>query len=132
MCDDLVSVNNEGYIIRVLLLCRCFMPVLSASMLSTVLPIILCLLIMVALLSHTCLYWSHWEETRSIYYATFNRTEIPLLIGFFAFIFVSALTAYLHVFIGLVYTFGAFVILNTILASGINRICSFIIMSAYL
>lgn len=90
------------------------MPHLSVSLLSIVLPVVLSLLAMVALTSYTCFYWSRWEDIKSFYHDSFNRTEIPLLLGFFGLIFLSALAAYLHVYIGLTYTFGAFIILNTL------------------
>ena len=95
-------------------LSRCFMPHVSASLLSIVLPVVLSLLAMVALMSHTCIYWSRWEDFKSFYHDSFNRTEIPLLLVFFTLIFLSSLAAYLHAYVGLVYTFGAFVFFNTI------------------
>lgn len=95
-------------------LCRCFMPRLSVSLVSTVLPVILSVLATVALLSYTCVYWSRWEDSKSIYQDSFNRTEIPLLLVFFCLIFLSSLAAYLHVYIGLTYTLGAFIVLNTL------------------
>ena len=93
------------------------MPSLTASLLSTALPILLAVLVMMALLSHAGVYWSRWEDVRSLYLDSFNRTDVPLLIGFFAFLFLSSLAAYLHVYIALVYTFGIFVALNTLLVS---------------
>lgn len=90
------------------------MPLLSASLLSTVLPAMLSLIAMVALVSYTCAYWSRWEDIRSLYYDSYNRTEIPILLTFFGLIFLSSLAAYLHAYIGLSYTFGAFIILNTL------------------
>ena len=90
------------------------MPQLPASLLSTVLPALLSLLAMVALISYTCVYWSRWEDIRSFYYDSFNRTEIPFLLVFFGLIFLSSVAAYLHAYIALSYTFGAFVILNTL------------------
>ena len=90
------------------------MPLLSASLLSTVLPVVLSLLAMVALTAHTCVYWSRWEDVKSLYHDSFNRTDVPLLLLFFALIFLSSLTAYLHVYITVVYTFGAFIIFNTL------------------
>lgn len=93
------------------------MPSLTASLLSTALPILLSVLLMVALLSHAGVYWSKWEDERSLYLDSFNRTEVPLLIGFFIFLFFSSLAGYLHFYIGLVYTFGIFVALNTLLVS---------------
>ena len=91
------------------------MPSLTASLLSTALPILLSVLVMAALLSHAGVYWSRWEDVRSLYLDSFNRTDVPLLIGFMAFLFLSSLSAYLHVYIGLVYTFGIFVAFNTLL-----------------
>lgn len=90
------------------------MPVLSASLLSTALPVILALLATVALLSHSCVYWSRWEDFHNIYHDSFNKVEIPLLIGLFAVISLSAVTAYLHAYIGVVYTFGIFCIVNIV------------------
>ena len=93
-------------------LSRCFMPHVSASLLSIVLPVVLSLLAMVALMSHTCIYWSRWEDFKSFYHDSFNRTEIPLLLAFFTLIFLSSLAAYLHAYAGLICTFGAFVFLT--------------------
>lgn len=90
------------------------MPRLSASLIATALPALLSLLAMVALISYTCIYWSRWEDIKSFYYDSFNRTEIPLLLVFFGLIFLSSVAAYLHAYIALSYTFGAFVILNTL------------------
>lgn len=92
----------------------CFMPLLPASLIATVLPVILCVLAMVALMSYTCVYWSRWEDAKSLYQDSFNRIEIPLLLVFFCLIFLSSVAAYLHVYIGLTYTFGAFIILNVL------------------
>jgi len=91
------------------------MPSLTASLLSTALPILLSVLVILALLSHAGVYWSRWEDVHSLYLDSFNRTDIPLLIGFMAFLFLSSLSGYLHVYIGLVYTFGIFVAFNTLL-----------------
>ena len=98
------------------------MPRLSASLLSTVLPAILSLLAMVALISYTCIYWSRWEDIKSFYYDSFNRTEIPILLVFFGLIFLSSVAAYLHAYIGLTYTFGAFVILNTLEVCSVQQV----------
>ncbi len=96
---------------------RCFIPLLPASLLSTALPAVLSLLAMISVLAHTCIYWNRWEDSQSIYYEAYNRTEIPLLLVLFGLIFLSSLSAFLHVHIGLVYTFGAFVIMNTVLVN---------------
>ena len=93
---------------------RCFMPLLPVSLVSTALPVVLSLLATVALVSYTCTSWSRWEDAKSMYQDSFNRREIPLLLILFGFIFLSSLACYLHVYIGLVYTFGAFIILNTL------------------
>lgn len=110
-CKNYIFENNFNHSP---LSCSCFIPHLPASLLSTALPAILSLLAMSALIAHSCVYWSRWEDEKSFYYDSFNHTEIPLLLGFFGLIFLSSLAAYLHVYIGLVYTFGAFVILNTL------------------
>ena len=93
------------------------MPSLTASLLSTVLPVLLCVLVMMALFSHAGVYWSKWEDVRSLYLDSFNRTEVPLLVVFFVFLFLSCLAAYLHVYVSLVYTFAVFVAFNTLLVS---------------
>lgn len=90
------------------------MPTLSASLLSTTLPVVLALLATVALLSHSCVYWSRWEDFHNIYHDSFNKVEIPLLIGFFSVISLSAVASYLHAYIGVVYTFAIFCIVNII------------------
>ena len=90
------------------------MPSLSASLLSTALPVILSLLAMVALLSHSCVYWSRWEDFHNIYHDSFNKVEIPLLIGLFSVISLSAVAGYLHVYIGVVYTFAIFCVMNIV------------------
>jgi G-protein coupled receptor 98 len=90
------------------------MPVLSASLLSTALPVVVALLATVALLSHSCVYWSRWEDFHNIYHDSFNKVEIPLLIGFFSVISLSAVAGYLHAYIGVVYTFAIFCIVNII------------------
>ena len=90
------------------------MPALSASLLSTALPVVLSLLATVALLSHSCVYWSRWEDFHNIYHDSFNKVEIPLLIGFFSVISLSAVASYLHAYIGVVYTFAIFCVMNII------------------
>lgn len=95
------------------------MPSLSASLLSTALPIILALLATVALLSHSCTYWSRWEDYDNIYQYSFNKVEIPLLVGLFVVISLSAVAGYLHAYIGVVYTFGIFCVINIIEVSTI-------------
>ena len=90
------------------------MPTLSASLLSTALPVVLALLATVALLSHSCVYWSRWEDFHNIYHDSFNKIEIPLLIGFFSVISLSAVASYLHAYIGVVYTFAIFCVVNII------------------
>lgn len=56
------------------LACSCFMPELSAALLSTMLPVLVAILGTVALLSHSCVYWSRWEDYHTFYYDTFNKT----------------------------------------------------------
>ena len=90
------------------------MPELSASLLSTALPVILALLATVALLSHSCVYWSRWEDYHNIYHDSFNKVEIPLLIGLFTVISLSAVMSFLHAYVAVVYTFAIFCIMNII------------------
>lgn len=52
------------------------MPLLSVSLVSTVLPIIVVVLATTALLSHSCVYWSRWEDFHNIYHDSFNRTGV--------------------------------------------------------
>ena len=52
------------------------MPLLSVSLVSTVLPIIVAVLATTALLSHSCVYWSRWEDFHNIYHDSFNRTGV--------------------------------------------------------
>jgi hypothetical protein len=103
---------------------RCFMPLLPVSLISTVLPVLLSVLAIVALISYTCVFWSRWEDAKSIYQDSFNRTEIPLLLILFCLVFLSSLAAYLHTYIGLTYTMGAFIILNTLEVSVHEYICT--------
>ena len=56
-----------------------------------------------------------------MYHDSFNRTEIPLLLVFFALIFFTGLAGYLHVYVTVVYTFAVFVALNVIQVSRLHE-----------
>lgn len=51
---------------------RCYMPNHWVALVSTVLPIILCLMCMVLLFSHACIYWGQWEQYDDMYYYSHN------------------------------------------------------------
>lgn len=96
---------------------RCFIPSLPVSLIAVGLPVVLCMLVVIAVLSHSCVYWSRWEDYHNIYHDSFNRREIPLLLTLFALIFFTGLAGYLHVYVAVVYTYSFFVALNVIQVS---------------
>ena len=51
---------------------RCYMPNHWVALVSTALPIILCLMCTVLLLSHSCIYWGQWEQYDDMYYYSYN------------------------------------------------------------
>ncbi|CAI8024178.1 Adhesion G-protein coupled receptor V1 [Geodia barretti] len=90
----------------------CYTPEFSVSLVSTLLPVVLAMLATIAFLSHSCVYWSRWEDFHNMYLDSFNKTEIPLLLMFFAMVFLSGVGAYVHLYVREVYTFGIFVTLE--------------------
>ena len=60
----------------VLFHCSCFMPSAGAAGISTAVPILLALLVGVGMLSHSCFYWSRWEDIKSLYKDTYNKRGI--------------------------------------------------------
>ena len=61
-------------LLLLLLYCyRCFIPSASVAGVSTALPIIISLLIAIGMLSHSCIYWTRWEDIKSLYKDTYNK-----------------------------------------------------------
>ena len=48
------------------------MPNHWVALVSTALPIVLCLMCMVLLFSHACIYWGQWEQYDDMYYYSYN------------------------------------------------------------
>uniref|UniRef100_A0A1X7VF86 Staphylococcus aureus surface protein A n=3 Tax=Amphimedon queenslandica TaxID=400682 RepID=A0A1X7VF86_AMPQE len=92
----------------------CFMPSPAIAGVSSALPIILVLLIGVGILSHSCFYWSKWEDFKSLYKDTFNKREIPLLLTFMAIIVINIVFGALHLYLQQIYLFFLFFAFNII------------------
>lgn len=54
------------------------MPSAAAAGISTAVPIFLALLVGVGMLSHSCFYWSRWEDIKSLYKDTYNKRGMTL------------------------------------------------------
>lgn len=48
------------------------MPNHWVALVSTALPIVLCLMCTVLLFSHACIYWGQWEQYDDMYYYSYN------------------------------------------------------------
>lgn len=110
------------------------MPRVDVAALSTALPVLVILAIMISLLSHSCIYWSRWEDFNSLYQDTYNKrgravmksfkshiqysihfpTDIPLLLVLFIIISITVLFGGLHMYLRTVYYFALFIIMNII------------------
>ena len=109
------------------------MPSPAIAGVSSALPIILLLLIGVGILSHSCFYWSKWEDIKSLYKDTFNKRgtlqsvlrhgifsfvalflEIPLLLTFMAIIVINIVFGALHLYLQQIYLFFLFFAFNII------------------
>ena len=53
------------------------MPSAAGAGVSTGLPIVVLMLLSVGFISHSCVYWSRWEDIKSIYRDTFNKRGWP-------------------------------------------------------
>ena len=69
---NLLPVSKRQGVHHYHLLYRCYMPNHWVALVSTVLPIILCLMCMVLLFSHACIYWGQWEQYDDMYYYSHN------------------------------------------------------------
>ena len=49
------------------------MPSAAGAGISTGLPITALMLLSVGFISHSCVYWSRWEDYKSLYRDTFNK-----------------------------------------------------------
>lgn len=113
------------------------MPSPAIAGVSSALPIILLLLIGVGILSHSCFYWSKWEDFKSLYKDTFNKRgteyivlwvsfyfyelflEIPLLLTFMAIIVINIVFGALHLYLQQIYLFFLFFAFNIIEVSSL-------------
>ena len=102
---------------------------------STALPIVVTLLVAIGMLSHSCIYWTRWEDIKSLYKDTYNKrgrsklinillllyclffTDIPLLLILYSLIIFALLFGGLHLYLQQIYLFFVFFGFNVIFVS---------------